>query len=585
MKFLPCHDAAPKEDIAEHLTAVASVAAQGTSDVSLDKAWNRYVSSLVSMGTDTYEPAPEHISCDFEGEAGASSTSEQRRDSDVALSLPEDSVTPYLVIEPFMIRKDSLTKKTPTRREKMRGRGLRKSKPTKIAKRLAGGIKPEDAQMMVKQKDSPERERVYQEDGEMVNSHERSPETQNGSDDAMLAGKQNSPKRAGVCRGDVSLSATQKQSAEGTSIYRDNGKMAAAQKHSQDRARVSHGEVNMAVMEIHDPGRTRICHPDAITADMQKLNPEGKTVCYENADSVDPQKHNPQRTDVFEYTEMVVMEKPSPEGARVVSEGTKIMDTQKPTRAQDKERPLEWEPREAAERDDAGEVEDENEAVRMFEEHMNSFKGKSSSFEEACAEAICLLAECFVSSSPVWHHIEDACLEAELMERLSALSIAHDGLMRGEQLYQNLMQSGPRSARQSLACLKIHDGKDTAWKLSSLSGFHEYLYYMYWLNVQVCKATGTYLKLAQQVLQVFLKAAVVFHVKLQGWGQHLGQDYLAVEEWKNGSDQDRSAVEEGKNGSGQDRSAVEEGKNGSGQDRSAMEEGCLLYTSEAADET
>ena len=336
LKFLPCPDTAPTDDLAKCHAASSAAAPQETADTSPEKAWSQHVSSLVTMGTDMLEPTPECVSQGLESEAGDSSSCEQRRDSDAALSLPEDTV------------------------------------------------------------------------------------------------------------------------------------------------RSDHGGVEQ---------KTEVC---------------------------------------CQYTEMMVTENPSPERARVEPEVAETADTQAPsseTTVQDKKQHPSEEQREAVGIGQADGVENdsEDEAVRMFGEHMDFFSKNSSRFRNLCAEAIGTLERCLASFSPAWCHLEDAGpAEEELKEGLSALMTAHFHLLQGEHLYLKAMRSGPGSAAQILACLEhekdaarwIHPRKQ-AFSLAPLDMFH-----MYRLNEELCKATRAYLIMARQVLQEFLEVAVVFQdVDLQGWSQ------------------------------------------------------------------
>ena len=369
MKFLPCPDTALTDDLAKCHAASSAVAQGETADTSPEKAWSQHVSSLVTMGMDMLEPAPECVSQGLESEAGDSSSCEQRRDSDAALSLPEDTV------------------------------------------------------------------------------------------------------------------------------------------------RSDHGGVAQ---------KTEVC---------------------------------------CQYTEMMVTENHSPERARVEPEVDEMADTQAPsseTTVQDKKQHPSEEQRAVVGTGQADGVENdgENEAGRMFGEHMDSFSQKSSCFRDLCTEAIDTFERCLASFSPPWRHLEDAGpAEEELKEGLSTLMTAHFHLLQGEHLYLKAMRLGPGSAAQILACLEhekdatgwIHPGKQ-AFSLVPLDMFH-----MYRLNEELCKATRAYLIMAQQVLQEFLEVALVFQdVDLQGWGQQGGTGNRTAEKGKNVSGQDHSAAAESEDLSVQD---------------------------------
>ena len=369
LKFLPCPDATPTDDLANCHAASSAAAHRETADTSPEKAWSQHVSSLVTMGTDMLEPTPECVSQGLESEADDSSSCEQRRDSDAALSLPEDTV------------------------------------------------------------------------------------------------------------------------------------------------KSDHGGVER---------KTEVC---------------------------------------CQHTEMMVTEDPSPERARVEPEVAKMADTQAPsseTTVQDRKQHPSEEQREVVGTGQADGVENdsEDEAVRMFGEHMDSFSRKSSRFRDLCTEAIDTLERCLASFSPSWRHLEDAGpAEEELKEGLSALITVHFHLLQGEHLYLKAMRSGPGSAAQILACLEhekgaigwIHPGKQV-FSLAPLDMFH-----MYRLNEELCKATRAYLIMARQVLQEFLEVAVVFQdVDLQGWSQQGGPGNHTAEKGKHVLGQDHTAAAESEDLSVQD---------------------------------
>lgn len=369
LKFLPCPDTAPTDDLAKCHTASSAVVLRETDDISPEKALSQHVSSLVTMGTDTLEPTPECVSQGLESEAGDSSSCKQRRDSDAALSLLEDTV------------------------------------------------------------------------------------------------------------------------------------------------RSDHGGVAR---------KTEVC---------------------------------------CQYTEMMVTENHSPERARVEPEVAETADAHAPsseTTVQDKKQHPSEEHKEVVGtgQADGAENNSEDEAVRMFGEHMDSFSRKSSSFRDLCTEAIDMLERCLASFSPSWRHLEDAGpAEEELKEGLSALMTAHFHLLQGEHLYLKAMRLGPGSAAQILACLEhekdatgwIHLGKQ-AFSLAPLDMFQ-----MYRLNEELCKATRAYLIMARQVLQEFLEVAVVFQdVDLQGWSQQGGPGNRTAEKGKNVLGQDHSAAAESEDMSVQD---------------------------------